>query len=66
MPQDGTSHPLRSVRFRLRHGTGRLAMSLPFLAWKTTPLDLLALGTGLLAMLFLEENPGLPLVQNPL
>jgi len=33
-------------------------MSLPSLAWKTTPLDLLALGTGLLPMLFLEEHPG--------
>jgi hypothetical protein len=32
-------------------------MSLPSLAWKTTPLDLLALGTGLLPMLFLEEHP---------
>ena len=33
-------------------------MSLPSLAWKTTPLDLLALGTGLLPMLFLEEHSG--------
>jgi len=47
-------------------------MSLPSLAWKTTPLDLLALGTGLLPMLFLGgafrfqpliESGGSPMIE---
>ena len=56
MPQDGTSHPLRSVRFRLRHGQAGHVASLPGL--EDHAMDLLALGTGLLPMLFLGEHPG--------